>query len=101
MNDTTSQFPSLYEIFLFPIGGATLIEGLHTKRNELPLLFAPFLIVVVRLFIAEFEEKQYHRDDSIPRHRCSARFKRSPVFALGRRPWNLKLGVFFTFYCGY
>jgi hypothetical protein len=65
MNSKSSP-PSLYEIFLFPIGAALVIEGVHTKRNELPLLFAPFLVVVIRLFIAQFQIPRTAAKSNIP-----------------------------------
>ena len=47
--------PSTIEIIGLPIAGAAAIEMLHTRHNELVLLFCPFMIVVVRLFIAQFQ----------------------------------------------
>jgi hypothetical protein len=43
------------EIVGLPVVGALAIEVLHTPKNELVMFFIPFLLAVLRLFIAQFQ----------------------------------------------
>jgi hypothetical protein len=45
----------LLEIVGLPLIGAAFIEIVHNRRNELVLFFVPFLVAVIRLFIAQFQ----------------------------------------------
>ena len=47
--------PALVEIFGMPLIGIAVVELFHTSRNELFLLFVPFVIVVLRLFLIQFQ----------------------------------------------
>ena len=59
--------PSLREIVGLPVVGAAFIEVVHTRNNELELLLAPFMIVVIRLFIAQFQAPPIDRRHAGPR----------------------------------
>ncbi len=52
--------PPFWEIIGLPLSGAMAIDAFHTKQNELVLFFIPFLLAVIRLFIAQFQLPAIH-----------------------------------------
>ena len=47
--------PTISEIFTLPILGVLAIEIFRDRNNELYLLFIPFILVFMRLFLAQFQ----------------------------------------------
>jgi hypothetical protein len=51
--------PGRVEIFVFPLLGVLLVDLLHTRSNELVLLFIPFLICVIRFVPIQSRREQF------------------------------------------
>ena len=47
--------PSIVEIVALPLLGIVAVELLHTRANELWLFCIPFLVVVIRLYLVQFQ----------------------------------------------
>ena len=47
--------PSLLEIFGLPLAGALFIDAIYTRDNEPVLFLVPFVVAIIRLFIAQFQ----------------------------------------------
>jgi hypothetical protein len=47
--------PSLAEVLLLPAAGAVVIELLHTPATERLLFLCPFIIVVIRMYLAQMQ----------------------------------------------